>query len=199
MAEDLQGLLNKIQTEGLQKAEAEKNRIIQDAQAQAEKLVADAQAQADTIRKKAEEDAKASEEKARVTIQQAARDILIALKADLLKRLREVVKECSCEAMKPEVMADLVIQMAKAFASKGDEGVEILLASKNFDKVSEQLKGSLLKNLKSSPVISVGQNFSGGLQIGFKGQDVFLDFSDEALADVICDFVGPKIAAAIKD
>jgi len=35
MSEDLQGLLNKIQSEGLQKAQAERDQIIAEAQAEA--------------------------------------------------------------------------------------------------------------------------------------------------------------------
>ena len=47
-------------------------------------------------------------------------------------------------------------------------------------------------------MIRISSGVSAGLQIGFKGTDVFLDFSDEALADVICAYVGPKLAAALK-
>lgn len=48
MAEDLQGLLNKIHTDGIQKAEEEKAAIIADAKKEAAKIIADAKAQAET-------------------------------------------------------------------------------------------------------------------------------------------------------
>ena len=46
MAEDLQGLLNRIQNDGLRKAENEREQIIAEAKAEAEKIVAEAKAQA---------------------------------------------------------------------------------------------------------------------------------------------------------
>ena len=51
MSEELQGLLNKIQAEGLEKAETERARLVAEAKAQADAIVAEAKAQADKIRK----------------------------------------------------------------------------------------------------------------------------------------------------
>ena len=199
MAEDLQGLLNKIQTEGLQKAETQKNQIIQEAEAQAAQIIAQAEAQAAAIRKEADEYAASEENKANIAIRQAARDIVIALKADILKRLQDVVKQCAGEAMTPAVMAEMIKKMAEAYALQKDSEIEVILSPKDFSETARQLNAALLQNLKAEPVIHMGQNFSGGLQIGFKDQDVFLDFSDEALADIICEFVGPKLTAVIKN
>ena len=54
MSEELQGLLNKIQAEGLEKAETERARLVAEAKVQAEAIIAEAKAQADKIRKDAE-------------------------------------------------------------------------------------------------------------------------------------------------
>ena len=56
----------------------------------------------------------------------------------------------------------------------------------------------LLADLHARPKISVGHDFQAGLQIGFSGEDVFLDFSDDTLSEIICEFVGPKLAAVLK-
>lgn len=201
MAEELQGLLDKIQTEGIEKAESEKSRIIADAKAEAAKIIAEAKNQAETIVKKAEEDAEVSQAKGAAAIRQAARDVIIALRSDIETRLRKLAADCVGDAMTPEVMGQIVLEMVKAYREKnpsGDAAVELLLAPKDAEKLAALLKGSLLAGLRTNPVINVGNDFASGLQIGFKGSDVFLDFSDDALADVICAFVGPKLAAAIK-
>ena len=44
MAEELQGLLNRIQEDGLRKSEEERNRIVSEAEAKAAKIISDAQA-----------------------------------------------------------------------------------------------------------------------------------------------------------
>jgi len=200
MAEELQNLLEKIQEEGVKKADSEKSKIISEAKAEAEKIIADAKKKSEDIVKKSEEDAKRNEERAANTIQQASRDIVIALNAELQDRLKNVVKECIGEAMTPEMMGKLILEMQKNYIEKtgvAEPSIEILLNEKDCDSMEKFIKASLLANLKSNPDISIGHDFTSGLKIGFKGNDLFFDFSDDALAEMICAYVGPRLAAII--
>ena len=199
MAEDLQGLLNRIQSEGVKKAEDEKARIISAAKEEADKIVADAKAKADDLVKKAEFDAKASESRAKAAIQQAARDVILALKAELSIRLKAVVKDCLGHSLTPDALSRIILEIVKASVQGKSEvtGVELLLAKKDVEELERIVKGGLLANLQAKPNISLGRGFSAGLKIGFTGSDVFFDLSDEALADIISEFVGPKLAALL--
>lgn len=201
MAEDLQGLLNKIQTDGILKAEEEKDKIVSKAKQDAADIVANARTEAEAILKKAEAEAVSSREKSEAAIRQAARDILIALKSDILNRLSAVAKNCAGNAMTPEVMAGIILEIAKARQTRQAEGeteLEVIVAKKDAENLEKLLKGSLLADLHARPKISVGHDFQAGLQIGFSGEDVFLDFSDDTLSEIICEFVGPKLAAVLK-
>jgi len=201
MAEELQGLLDKIQSEGIAKAEAEKNAVIESAKAESAKIIENAKKEAAEIIRKAEENAEMSRTKGAAAIKQAARDVIIALRADMENRLKKLVSDCLGEAMTPELMGKIILEMVKAYREKNPNGeatVELLLQQKDAAALEKYLKSGVLKDLKANPSISVGGDFSSGLQLGFKGEDVFLDFSDDALTDVICAFVGPKLAASIK-
>ena len=201
MAEELQGLLDKIQSEGIAKAEAEKNAVIESAKAESAKIIENAKKEAAEMIRKAEEEAEMSRTKGAAAIKQAARDVIIALRADMEKRLKKLVADCLGEAMTPELMGKIILEMVKAYREKNPNGeatVELLLQQKDAAALEKYLKSGVLKELKANPVISVGGDFSSGLQLGFKGEDVFLDFSDDALTDVICAYVGPKLAASIK-
>lgn len=198
MAEDLQGLLDRIQNDGLQKAETEREKIIADAKAEAEKIIADAKEKADAMMKDAKAKADDDIKRGEITIRQAARDIIIALKGELQERLHRITKENVAEAMTPQLMAQLVAAMADAYAKESAEGLELILSRQELEALEYGLKASLREDLAAKSELSLGHDFSAGLKIGFKGSDVFLDFSDEALADVICEFVGPKLAAVLK-
>lgn len=201
MAEELQGLLDRIQTEGIEKAEAEKATILGNAKAEAAKIIEKAKEEAATIVKKANEEAEISVNKGNAAIRQAARDVLIALRADIEARLKALVTENIGQAMTPDVMGKIILEMVKAYREKnptGDATVELLLPQSEAGQMAELLKGSLLANLRANPVIRINADAASGLQIGFKDSDVFLDFTDEALSDVICAYVGPKLAAALK-
>ena len=104
MAEDVQGLLDKIHNDGIAKAEQEKEAIIAAAREEAARIVAEAKEQAENLKKTAQTEAQADHDKANAAIRQAARDAVIALKADLLAKLNAVVHSCIGDAMTPEVM-----------------------------------------------------------------------------------------------
>ena len=194
MSEELQGLLNKIQAEGLEKAETERARLVAEAKAEADKIIAEAKAEADRIRR----DAEASRKKADAAVKQAARDVIISLKDDLQEKLRAVVREAAAQAMTPEAMAGLIAQIAGQFAKSAASGAEVILSVREREDAAQKLIGCLPDVLKKNASVKLGRGFAAGFKIGFNDSEVFLDFSDEALAEVICEFVGPKLAAVIK-
>ena len=202
MAEELQSLLDKIQREGFSKAEEEGGKIVSDANAQAEKIVADAKKRAEEIVKKAKADADSFKERGEETLRLASRDIVINLKTELLSRLRNLVRSCSADAMTPQVMGEIILEMAKKYMSgkgDGDEAVIKLMFPENeLEKMETLLKGGLLKDLKANPQIRLGSDFGAGFKIGFGNDDVFFDFIDEVVADILCSYAGPKIAELIQ-
>ena len=115
MAEDVQGLLEKIHNEGIAKAQQEKDVILGAAKKEAARIVAEAQAMAENLKHQAELEAEAGQEKAHAAIRQAARDTVIALKADLLAKLNTAVHACIGEAMSPETMKQIILKMADAY------------------------------------------------------------------------------------
>ena len=200
MAEDVQGLLEKIHSDGIAKAEQEKEAILTAAKQEAAEIVAAAKAEAETLVRNARSEAEADQRKASDAIRQAARDAVIALKTDLLTRLNNVAKSCVGEAMTPEVMEQIILKMSEGYGKSPDaaDSLEILLPKKEQEQAESFLKTRLLAELKADPEIKLTNDFNSGLQIAFRGTEVYFDFSDEALSEVLCRFVGPKLTAVIK-
>jgi V/A-type H+-transporting ATPase subunit E len=200
MSEELQSLLEKINEEGVKKAEETRNRIIGDAGIEAEKIVGDAKAKANDIAKKANADADTVRSRGDAAVRQAVRDIVITLRGELQNRFKNVVKESTAEAMTPDLMGKIILEMVKNYNVKnpsGEADLKLILAQKDRDAMENLLKTSLVNSLKKTPEISLGQNFTAGIKISFKGDDVFFDFSDEAISEMICAYVGPRLAAVI--
>jgi len=200
MAEELQGLLERIHRDGIKKAETEKDAILATARDEAKKIIDDATKQAAELKKKAEEDAVASEARAKSAIQQAARDVILSLRSDLQLRLSNVVKACSGDAMTPDFMGKIIQEMAKSYKEKSGAasvGVEVLVNKNDAAEIEKRVMGSLLKDLQEKPEISIAQDFGHGLKIGFKGSEVFLDFSDDAISEMICQYIGPKLSKLV--
>lgn len=199
MIEDVQGLLEKIHNEGISRAREEKQAVLAQAEAEAASIVDAARKEAARILDEAQKQIASDRKKADDAIRQAARDIVISMKADLLKRLNAVTRECIAETMTAETMEKIILEMAKNYsAASGGVSAEILLAQKDQAAAQTYLMGRLLEALKAKPEIRLTNDFNSGLQISFKGNDVFFDFSDEALTEVLCKFTGAKLAAVIK-
>ncbi|HPN85000.1 MAG TPA: hypothetical protein PK821_06660, partial [Victivallales bacterium] len=79
------------------------------------------------------------------------------------------------------------------------EDIKLILTKKNLEQMDNLLKGALAKDLKARPDLFASTDLGAGLKIGFKGEDVLLDFSDEALSDMICAYAGPRIATILKE
>lgn len=199
MIEDVQGLLEKIHNEGISKAQEEKQAVLAQAKREAESIIAAAREEADGILNEAQRSIASDRKKADDAIRQAARDIVISMKADLLKKLNAVTRECIAESMTAETMEKIILEMAKNYNNaSGGVSAEILLAQKDQELAQSYLMGRLLEALKQKPEIRLTNDFNSGLQISFKGDEVFFDFSDEALTEVLCKFTGAKLAAVIK-
>jgi len=201
VAEKLQGLLEKIKTEGLEKAEVEKQKILDDAEKEAQKIIDKANNESESTRKKAEEDAGKFKKLADSAVKQAARDIMLKLKGELQKRLENVVHDLSSESMTPEFMGEIIKEMASAFSkndSASDLKLELLVAPKDCEKLIVLLRGSLAKTFAETPEVFSENDIGGGLKIGFKGSDVFFDFTDDAIADLVCAYVTPKLAELLE-
>lgn len=198
MTEDLQGLLNRIQEDGLQKSEAERAKILADAKAEAARILADAEAKAAETEKKASQAAAALKEKAEESIRQAARDIVLALRSEIQQRLQSVTKACVGQAMNQNLMVALIYEMAKKYAENPTDKLEVLLPAPALEQMQSGLFSALGQDLASRTKILGEPELESGLQIGFRDGSVFLDFSDEALSELICSYIGPKLAAILK-
>ena len=67
------------------------------------------------------------------------------------------------------------------------------------DNAKEQTKAKLSDNLKERCEFSPAPTVASGFKLAFKNNDVLYDFTDQALADAVASYVGPRIAAALSD
>ena len=79
MAEELQNLLERIQKDGVQKAEEESEKILARAREKAATLLKDAEKNAAAATEKAEQDAEQFMARSKKTLEQAARDVILSV------------------------------------------------------------------------------------------------------------------------
>ncbi len=198
MSEELQSLLDKINADGIQKAEAESAKIIAAAKAEAEKIISAAKAEADAVNAKAQDNADTLRARALSAAQQAARDIVLQLRAELKNRLNAAISESASSAMTPEFMAGLVAELAGKFAASPEAEITVRTAVKDVEALDAALKKTLFDSVKNSPVLIASPEISAGVQVEFSDEDGFFDFTEAAVTDLLAAYAGEKLAEVFK-
>ena len=194
MSEELQSLLEKINAEGVRKAEAEREAILEKARSEAEALVAEAKRQASEATARAEAEAAALRSRAESAIRQAARDLVLELKHELESRLNAAVAGAAKTALTPELMAEIVRALAERFSADPEGELTVLAAVRDTAALDAALRGALAASLKTKPVVLADAGISGGVEVKVQGDELYFDFSLEALTEVLAAYVGGKVA-----
>ena len=190
MAEEFQALLDRINREYLDQAEAEKEKILAAARTQADALIRNARAEADKLRAQAEQDAEAARARAEAATRQVARDIVLGLREELVKRLDRAVGEAAGAALTPELMAEVIRDMAKA---NGADEAKILTGVRDADALAKLVRGTLAASFRKAPEVFPDRNIRAGLQIAFNGSDMYADLTDDAVRELVRAHLGAEL------
>ena len=183
--EDLQGLLEKINREGVEKADAEAKRIIAEAQAKADALVKDARAKADQAKADADKASVAYAERAAETIRQSARDVIIGVKDALTALLENLLAKDVDKALADEATAAQIVTAAiKDLTGPG----EITCGAKLAKTLNSQLS-----TLNSFTIVT-DNTLGAGFTVKLDGGRVEHDFTVETISTELAKRLRPDLA-----
>lgn len=192
MAEELQQLLEKIQHDGVEKANAEAAAILAKAKADADAILKDAEAKAAARRDEAEADARAFEDRARKTISQAARDTVLDVKAALGRLLENLLaKDVAAALADPAEVARLALAAVKAL---GADAVDVAASAKLADALKAQLAAAAAKGVQ----VVLDETTGAGFSLRLDGGRVEHDFSEAALAAALAKRLRPDLARLVR-
>ncbi len=187
----LDSLIEKIRKEGIEEGKKTADELIREAKAKAEKIVADAKKEAEAIVEEGKKQASHFQANAEADIKQAARNTELLLKEKILGIFDQVFKKEVDQTLKPEFMAELIQKLITEWV-KGRE-VEVIVSKDDKKKLETLLFKGLKKELKDSIVLRVSPEVSSGFRIGIKEEQVFYDFTDDAIVDVMRSLMSPKL------
>ena len=201
MAEELQNLLDRIQKQGVERAEAEAERIRAAAGEEAERLVAEARQAADAARKKAEADRAAIEARGRTALAQAARDVILAVGEALQAALERIVRDHVSAALDDGTLKQMLGTMVEAYcrAGEGPSGIEVLLEPEQRERLAADLSARFTAVLRDGLDIKPDRTLSAGFRISRTDDEVEHDFSAAAIAESLCRILRPRLAEIVAE
>ena len=191
MAEELQQLLEKIQRDGVDKANAEAAAIVAKAKAEADTIVKKAQEDAAAAEAKGKADAEAYAARARETISQAARDTVLKVKEDVTKLLTQLLAQDVSAALATEAVP-LAAAAVKELVT--GSGAEVAASAKLVDALRAQLAAQAQNGVKVVADEMTGAGFTVKLDNG----RVEHDFTDAAISEALAQRLRADLAKLLK-
>lgn len=201
MAEELQSLLEKIQKDGIDRAETEAKSIVGNAQAKAAALIKDAEARAARIVEDANKESKALIERGGKSLEQAARDVVLSVRDAISRMFAGVVRHNVARVLDRETLARLLVDAVKAYMAGAAKGtrLDVLLPQAQADELARHLLGSLSEELRKGVDVRGDDRVLTGFHIRVTKEEVVHDFSEAAITTAICELLRPNLAEVVRN
>lgn len=193
MKMELNGLIDKIKKEGIEEADKKSKDIIQKAQEKAQGIIAEAEAKRKNILQDAEQEVLKLKQQAEDSIKQSIRDMLLMLKQRIVDVFDTVLQKEITENMKTSVIEECIIKIIENFKKEESLDIEILLGQKDREKLEKAILDKFTTQVRKGITIKVSKDIETGFRIGKKGENYYYDFTDEAIAESLKQYLNPKL------
>jgi len=200
MSQQVQELIDKIKTEGLQAADQKAREIEEQAKRNAQGTLDEANKRARELISDAEEEIRKKQEASRTALQQASRDTLLSLKKEVQKLLHKVIAAQVADALTPDKLSDIIAAVAhKSVDGKSaDAGIGVVLSPKDLKELRDGFLAKLQKQLKHPVHFQASEDIGKGFTISFDSGKSSFDFSEAALAEYLSVYLNEELAALLK-
>ena len=199
MAEQLQELLERINREGVEKAEKKAAKIVSAAEEKAKKIVEKAEKRAAGREAAAEEAAGKSKENAEKAIGQSARNVLLSLEEEVRKYFDRILKEAAGKSLEGEALTEAIMKLVEKAGGEigGEEEVEVSLNPEDAKKISDDLLARFRKQAEGKLEIKPVPGIEAGFTISFDGGKSSYDFTDDGFRELLSTYLSPHLKEII--
>lgn len=198
MTDTLNALIEKIQQEGIEEAEAKARQIETEAQNRARKIIEDATGKADSILAETKKNLDKIRKSDETALSQAARNLLISLRHEINDILLKVIKENIRETLSDEMLYGIIEKLILEQSAQPGTDIVVILTPKELTAL-----GGLLVNLqdriRKGITLRHSNQFDRGFVISYDAGKSYFDFSDHALGEAVMKYLKPKLAAILNE
>lgn len=200
VVEDLQSLLERIQKEGVDRAEAQAAEIVAAARRQAHDIVSEAKRQADETVTAGERDAEVFMERATTALEHSARDFLLQVQHNLETLFLENVRGELSDSLTPELMTQLVSELVQSYADSSDEErrIDVRLAPGDYQRFVDIFMDKYRAMIGAGVEIHADDRIRRGFRVSFQEGNLYHDFTLEALADALGAMLRPPLRDIVR-
>lgn len=195
MADDLQHLIDRIHKDAVGKAEAEANKLLADAKAKAEQMVKSAEAQAKANLEKADKDAEVFATRSAKTLEQAARDVLIAVGQGLEKMVMGLLADQVQKGLSSEMVSQMLLQLAQGYTGKA---AHVVLSPEDATRLKSFILGEFQQKLAAGVTVESDSAIVSGFRLSFENGKVSHEFTNQAISEALSAVLRPSLAKVVQ-
>ncbi|MDR1831534.1 MAG: hypothetical protein LBQ97_02225 [Fusobacteriaceae bacterium] len=192
-----QELIDKIKKDGIESAEAASAQLKAEAEKNAQDIVAAAKKEAAGIVEKAKEDAEHQEKAGIAAIEQASRNLVLSFKTEIENLLGKLLQKNVSELYSGDVLKGIIPKVVSGWAG-GCDRIDVILDEKELAGLTAWSKQALSEEIKKGVSVKAGKNIGAGFRIGEKDGSAYYDFSAEAVAEALSEYLNPVLAEIMK-
>ncbi len=195
MAEDLQYLIDRIQKEAVDKANAESAAIIAAAKEQAASIVKAAEAEASAKLEKADKDAAVYAERSARNLEQAARDVLLSVGQRFEKMLSDLLALQVEKSLSEDTVKSMLLALVKDYSSD----VAVVFSESDKAKLQSFVVGEFQKALNAGVTVESDSGVKFGFRVKLDGGKISHEFTAPAISSALAALVRPQIAQIVSN
>jgi V/A-type H+/Na+-transporting ATPase subunit E len=196
MPEDLQALIDRLQRDAVDEGRRRAREIVEEAEAKASASWREAEARSAALLEQAERDARAFTERSVVALDQAGRDLLIAVSQSFERMLDDLVHDSLMEELRPGLLAEMLVKMAEAYAARSsrERRTAMLLNQADLDEMVVLYAQRYRDRLASGVELRLDNSIVKGFRLTMAEDHVEHDFTIEAIAEALTHHLRPRLA-----
>lgn len=183
----LDTLIDKIKSEAIEAAEHKATEILDRARMEAQSITTEAEAKREALLFGADKEAQATLAKGEIALKQAARDLIISVRNDLLELLKKLLEQEVEDNFTPDLMEKAILIIMENMGS----GTELRLSEDMESELAEKVRRRLQQS-DTSNSISMDSALPKGFSVAKTEEGWSYHISSKELADLLNDHLSPK-------
>lgn len=200
MAEELQSLIDRIQQDGIAKADAEARRITTTAGEQAAVILRDAETRAKAIVTQAEQDARTFGERADKALEQAARDVVLQVQEAVTQTLQGIVATRVSEALSADTLKQMLLKLVQSYCGReGDcSQIDLLVSPADQAAIVDYFLKEYRDAIDRGVEIHADAGVVKGFRVSIENAQLHHDFTQKEIAGALGRLLRPRLAEIMK-
>lgn len=206
-------LIERLREQGVAAGRSQADELLEQARRRAEQRLNEARREAEEIVQHARAEASKAQQAGEEAVQLAVRDAVLRLKSELVERFADRVRRLVTRELEDQVfLRQLILEVAGRAAPPTDQDARILLPKdvvglEQLRRNPEEVKEGTLSHfvvtvtkelLREGIEIGARDDEAGGIRIQLDGDDLEIDLTDRAVADLLLRHLVPRFRAMME-